>query len=98
MCILCEGNFDYSITELICCSKICCSKAEIPKEFTQLTRLDCSFTKTKIPKEFIQLKVLYCYNAKITKIPKEFTQLTEFKIFRICKRRKGKRKKIRNLV
>jgi len=50
---------------------------KIPKEFKQLTYLNCSHTGiTEIPKEFTQLETLECYNTKITGIPKEFTKLT----------------------
>jgi len=79
MCILCDGNFNYSVTSLVCCSKV----TEIPKEFIHLTYLDCSFTKiTEIPKELTQLEILCCLNTKIKKIPKEFTRLT--KLFCSC--------------
>jgi Leucine-rich repeat (LRR) protein len=72
MCHLCEGNLDYSITRLIC-HRV----TEIPKEFTQLTYLNCSFTNiTEIPKEFTQLTHLYCSYTNITEIPKELSQLT----------------------
>jgi Leucine-rich repeat (LRR) protein len=78
MCILCNGNLDYSITELDICNNIDeIEITEIPKEFTQLIRLDCSHTEiTEIPKEFTNLTELVCHNTNITEIPREFTQLT----------------------
>jgi len=72
MCRLCINYSDYSIKSLICCSFI----TVIPKEFTQLTKLDCSDSEIKeIPKEFTKLTDLDCSYTKITEIPKEFTQL-----------------------
>jgi len=73
MCILCEGNLDYSVTALDCCSEV----TEIPKEFIHLTYLNCYDNKkiTEIPKELTQLEILACSNTKITEIPKELTQL-----------------------
>jgi len=65
MCILCESNLDYSITHLVCCNRV----TEIPKEFTQLTWLNCFYAKiTEIPKEFTRLNELVCYYTNITEL------------------------------
>ena len=75
MCILCDGNLDYSISDLYCCAEI----TEIPKELTQLEYLFCFNTKiTEIPRELIQLTVLSCSGTNITEIPSQIaSRLTE---------------------
>jgi len=82
MCILCRGNLDYSITELLCCSKV----TDIPKEFTQLTWLDFYGTKiTKIPKEFTKLTELNCRDCPLVKIPLQFKErhVKEYNFLRV---------------
>ena len=74
MCIVCTGEYDISLTQLLChnCQQI----TEIPKELINLNYIECGYTKiSKIPKEFENLTYLYCENSKITEIPKELNKI-----------------------
>ena len=75
MCILGTDNLDYSITKFTI--SLCQNVKKIPREFTQLTYLNCNITNiTEIPHEFTQLTYLNCEKTNITEIPQSDSQLT----------------------
>ena len=66
MCIICEGNYDESLTVLNC--KSCRKIKEIPI-LPNLQILDCTHSKIKEIPILPKLKRLHCKDTNITEIP-----------------------------
>jgi Leucine-rich repeat (LRR) protein len=75
MCIICTGEYGYSLAELNC--QGCSTITEIPDTLTNLTTLNCSNTNvTTIPDTLTNLTTLYCGGTTVTTIPDTLTNLT----------------------